>query len=105
MSFQSHNGRSHWRKTPAMLYTTYLPLHHNDRSPMQTERLQHAQHEILRYASGLTRYAPGIGYWLSPTLGLCRDLVLPLQVVVPAASETAAWFIQWVVEMAVLLEQ
>jgi hypothetical protein len=96
---------AHPNNTPTKLYTLFLPLHHNNGLPMQPERLNWAQREISRYAGGLTKFAPSVGFWVDPTAKVYRDLVVSLQTVAPTGPEAEAWFARLAAEMAVVLEQ
>jgi len=83
--------------SPATLYTIFLPLNRNDGRRMQVE--------ILHYASGLTRFSPGAGFWIDRSVKLCRDSVLMMQTVVPSDLETEAWLVRRAAEMVIVLEQ
>lgn len=91
--------------TPATLYILFLPLHYNDGRRIQPARLSLAQREILRYAGGLTRFSPCVGFWIDRTARAYRDLVLPVQTVVSTSPEADTWFAHLAAKMALLLEQ
>ena len=87
------------------LITIYLPLHYNNGDPMDPQRLEWALDMLLKRFGGLTRYQPGVGFWVGPAQKVFRDSVLPVLVVAPAGPETSAWFSTLAANLAVLLEQ
>ncbi len=91
-------------RTPATLYTIFLPLKHNDGRVIQPVDMHWAQMEILHYASGLTRFSPCIGFWIENPK-VYRDLILPIQVALPPGPEAEAWFVRHASKMASVFEQ
>ncbi len=87
------------------LYTLFLPMNHNNGHPMQPERLCWAQQELVQFAGGLTCYPPSQGLWVNHTMTVFKDLVLPIQSVVPASADADRYFARLAAEMARVLEQ
>lgn len=93
------------RRRQATLYTVLLPLNSNDGVPVPPEHLEWVQHEILRYAGGLTAFAPGAGLWVNGLGQLFKDMVLPLVSVISNSIEAEEWFAELAARIAVLFEQ
>jgi hypothetical protein len=90
---------------PGTLYTLFLPLNHNNGRRIAAQRLGWAQREIMRYAGGLTRLAPSVGFWIGPSAKVYRDTVLPIQTVAHSGPQAEAWFTRLAAEMAIILKQ
>ena|SRR5690348_8894887 len=88
-----------------ILYTIFLPLTDNNGNPIEPALLDKVQDEIVTAIGGLTRYAPGVGVWRNPMGHVYRDLVLPIQILVPDDAEMQSWIVQQIAKMAALLEQ
>lgn len=103
----------HWQQdgadpmngTSPVLITILLPLNHNDGRDMESERLEHVLSGLLQHAGGLTQHAPSFGYWCNSGGRIFQDRMLPIQVVVPSHQEADIWFVEWLLDTTVRLEQ
>jgi hypothetical protein len=91
--------------TPATLYSLFVPLSYNSGARVPKEQVNWVLSRIVRYAGGLTKHAPGVGLWVSPSAQVIRDQVLPIQIVVPPSQEAEHWFTCFAAEVAVVFEQ
>src|SRR5690349_22360794 len=89
-----------------MLYTLFVVLTQKGGGIQPFQHLRWAEQELLKLDQGLTRHQAGTGIWVPPPCHpLCRDLILPFQLVTTPDRQQEAKVIALAAEMAQVFEQ
>lgn len=89
-----------------MLYTVFVVLTQNDGGIQPFRRVSWVEQEMLKLDQGLTRHQAGTGLWVpQPRHPICRDLVVPFQLVTTSGRQQEARVIALGAEMAQVLRQ
>ncbi len=100
------NGQEFLHGTAQMLYTLFVVLTQNGGGLQPFRRMRWAEQELLKLDPGLTRHHAGTGLWVPPPRRpICRDLIVPFQLVTTLGRQQEARVIALGAEMAQVFEQ
>ncbi len=91
--------------SPTVLYTVIVPITDNGGQPLAPRHLRWTERTITHHLGGLTRFSPGVGYWVGSSGKPKRDAIVPIQVVAPTGPGTEAWLLNLAAELAQCLQQ
>ena len=100
------NGQVLLHGAAHMLYTLFVVLTQNSGGLQPFRHVHWAEQELLKLDQGLTRHQAGTGLWVpQPHHPVCRDLIVPFQLVTTPGRQQEARVIALAAEMAQVFQQ